>query len=375
MFMLTLTAGATLLLAYVLARGATVPLIARRVSPAAVAAIGIALWLILFLSLYLGHGASGDAARILEQLGMTLLAGLFLIAVAVLLVDLVTAFGLLFRRHAPTIRGWAFVAGGALALLAMVQGLRPPVVSRYEMSLAGLPADLDGTVLVALSDLHLGSTLGERWLGSRLEQVRSLDPDMVVFLGDVFEGHGRPADAVLQDLRALSAPLGVWAVTGNHEFHHRRAAGPGFLEEAGLRVLHDRWAMVRPGLVLAGVDDLTSRRRGASQGDAVTAALAGRPPGAAMLLSHTPWDAHRAAAAGVGLMLSGHTHGGQIWPFGLLVRRVYPLLAGRYQVDGMPVIVSRGTGTWGPRMRLWAPGEILCITLRSRTTETRDPAR
>jgi len=83
-----------------------------------------------------------------------------------------------------------------------------------------------------------------------------------------------------------------------------------------------------------------------------------------VLLSHTPWQAEKAANFGASLMLSGHTHGGQIWPFGYLVRRVYPLLGGRYEVAGMPVIVCRGTGTWGPRMRLWRPGEILRVTLR-----------
>ncbi len=97
----------------------------------------------------------------------------------------------------------------------------------------------------------------------------------------------------------------------------------------------------------------------------MTRALAGRAPGATILLSHAPSQANRVSAAGVDLMLSGHTHGGQIWPFGYLVRREYPLLAGEYAVGGMTVIVCRGTGTWGPRMRLWHPGEILRITLRA----------
>jgi predicted MPP superfamily phosphohydrolase len=115
---------------------------------------------------------------------------------------------------------------------------------------------------------------------------------------------------------------------------------------------------------LAGVDDLTSSRRSGGAVDHVSKALADRPPGATVLLSHTPWQYEEAARAGVGLMLSGHTHGGQIWPFGYLVRLFYPLLAGRYEVADMPVIVSRGTGTWGPRMRLWHRGEILRVTLR-----------
>ena len=98
----------------------------------------------------------------------------------------------------------------------------------------------------------------------------------------------------------------------------------------------------------------------------MTKALAGRPPGATVLLSHTPWQAEEAAKAGVDLMLSGHTHGGQIWPFGYVVKRYYPLIGGRYEVAGVTVIVCRGTGTWGPRMRLWRRGEILRVTLHAK---------
>jgi hypothetical protein len=138
------------------------------------------------------------------------------------------------------------------------------------------------------------------------------------------------------------------------------------MEKARFKVLRNRWAEVRPGLIVAGVDDLTSKRRSGIKGDFLAQALKNRPEGAAILLSHTPWEAEKAASYGVGLMLSGHTHGGQIWPFDYLVRLAYPLLEGRYEVDGMPVIVTRGAGTWGPRMRLWGPGEILKVTLRSK---------
>ena len=129
-------------------------------------------------------------------------------------------------------------------------------------------------------------------------------------------------------------------------------------------MLNNTWAQVRPGLVLAGVEDLTIRRRSRQNGDPISQALAGRSPGAVILLSHTPWQTRKAASEGVGLMLSGHTHGGQIWPFGYLVRKRYPLLEGLYKVDGMTAIICRGTGTCGPRMRLWHPGQILRVTLR-----------
>jgi predicted MPP superfamily phosphohydrolase len=177
---------------------------------------------------------------------------------------------------------------------------------------------------------------------------------------------GPPFDIekLLPIVRRMSAPLGIWAVTGNHEFHHRRNKGISLMKAAGIRLLRNRWVEVRSGFILAGVDDLTSNRRSGSGGDPVTAALSGRPQGTTIFLSHTPWEAEKAANAGVGLMLSGHTHGGQIWPFNYLVSLRYPLLAGRYKVEGMPVIVTRGAGTWGPRMRLWHPGEIIRVTLK-----------
>jgi predicted MPP superfamily phosphohydrolase len=363
-FMMLVTAG-TLLQVYVFWRAASVPAIARRVPRLALIGLGVVLWASLFLSFHLGHNGSGVLSQALEMFGMTWLAVLFLAFVALLTVDVVAGFGFLLPRLAPRLRGWALLAAAVLSVFALVQGIRPPVVRDYEVRLAGLPPEMDGTVIVAVSDLHLGSLLGERWLAARVAQVQALRPDLVIVLGDLLEGHGGPEGDLRADLRRLSAPLGVWAVTGNHESHGGRGASARLLEETGFQVLHDRWAEVRPGFILAGVDDLTSRRRSGQGGDPVGQALARRPAGATILLSHTPWEAERAAAAGAGLMLCGHTHGGQIWPFDYLVSTVYPLLGGRYEVDGMPVIVCRGTGTWGPRMRLWRPSEILRVRLHA----------
>lgn len=135
-------------------------------------------------------------------------------------------------------------------------------------------------------------------------------------------------------------------------------------EEINFKSLRNRWAEIKDGLIIAGVDDLTYRYRNAEGGDVITQAVAARPSGATILLLHTPWQVEEASKARVGLMLSSHTHGGQIWPFGYLVRARYPLLEGRYQVKDTTVIVCRGTRTWGPRMRLWRPGEMLRVTLR-----------
>jgi hypothetical protein len=237
------------------------------------------------------------------------------------------------------------------------------VIKSYEVRLSDLPLEMDGTVLIAMSDLHIGSLLDKKWLAARIAQVQAQQPDLVVLLGDLFEGHGQPPRELISDLGRLSASLGVWAVPGNHEFYGTRNKSLSLIQEAGIQLLRNRWAEVRPGFVLAGVEDLTVHRRFGWDGNPMEQALSDRPSGTTVFLSHTPWQAEKAANAGVGLMLSGHTHGGQIWPFSYLVRLKYPLIGGRYKVNDMTIIVSRGTGTWGPRMRLWKPGEILRVTL------------
>ncbi|MEW6076385.1 MAG: metallophosphoesterase [Thermodesulfobacteriota bacterium] len=355
----------TLMQLYVFLRAASVPLVRRHVSRQTLLIAAVVAWAILFSGRTLGHDGTGPAAAILEFSGMTLMGVIFLSFITMLAADLTTLGGLILKQWAPRMRGWALAAGVILSIIALVQGMRPPVVTRHEVRLTGLPAALDGTVLAVVSDTHLGSLIGERWLAGRIEQINELNPDMIILLGDIFEGHGGSEEAFARLFRQLAPPLGVWAVTGNHEFHGRNNQGIRRMEQAGFRLLRDQWAQTAPGLIVAGVDDLTTRRRDTPPGDPVAAALSGRPAGAAILLSHSPLEYEKAAALGAGLMLSGHTHDGQIWPFNHLERLVYPLLSGRFQVDNMTLIVCRGTGTWGPRMRLWLPGEILAITLRS----------
>lgn len=356
----------TLMQAYVFWRAASVPFVRRHVSRKVIIGVCLALWAVFVISTLLSHSNLGTAGAALEFFGMNWLAALFLIFICLFAMDVVTGFGFFFRRIAPSLRGVALAGGVILSTIALVQGMRPPVVRQYEIKLSGLPAELDGAVLVALSDVHLGSLLGEQWLAARVAQVQSLHPDVIVLLGDLVEGHGAPPGKFLAGLSGLSAPLGVWAVPGNHEAHGSGNGTAQVAEQGRVQVLANRWAEVSPGLVLAGVEDLTGASHSGNSKDMIAQALQGRPPGVTVLLSHTPWETENAARKGVGLMLCGHTHGGQIWPFGYLVATRYPLLAGRYEVGDMTVLVCRGTGTWGPRMRLWLPAEILRVTLRSK---------
>ncbi len=350
---------------YVFWRAGTVPVIKKHLPVRLIGAVGVLLWSMVFLARFYGHAGTGLFAAVLEFTGMIWMAMLFLFAVTLLIVDIVTCFGLVMVRVAPRLRGLALLVGLMLSLIAMVQGLRAPVVSKHEVTLSGLPVDLDGIVLVAVSDLHLGSQIGPGWLSFRVEQIMAEKPDIILLLGDIYEGHGSPGQQILAAMRRLSAPLGVWGVLGNHEFYGGPETIRALTEDSGLTVLRNSWQEIRPGLVLAGLEGRRTDRWPDDGSELVRRTLAGLPEGGIVLMSHKPWQVEMVAGSGVDLMLSGHTHGGQIWPFGYLVKLFFPHLAGSYQVDDMTLLVGRGTGTWGPRMRLWSRGEILRICLRS----------
>jgi predicted MPP superfamily phosphohydrolase len=329
-------------------------------------------------------GSSLMAAEAVDEAGWPLLAWvlaaagaywlgiLLLLTVGFLAADLLTVFGLIFRRHLTSIRTWALAAGLTLSAIALVQGNRPPVVREHEVRLPGLRHEDDGLVLAFVSDTHLGTMIGKAWLERLVARVSALQPDLIVLGGDIVEGDAPSERELLPTLRGLRAPLGVCAVAGNHD-RFGRGDMLQAMEAAGVRVLRNEWTEIRQGLAMAGVEGGRTRRPN------VAGSLAGRPAGAAtVLISHAPAAVEEAARAGVGLMLAGHTHDGQIWPFRYVVRTQFRHLAGRYDVGGMSLIVSRGAGTWGPRMRLWLPGEILKVTLRAagrRTGAPRPPSR
>jgi uncharacterized protein len=364
-----LTTVVTLLHLYVFWRLDALPVRRKRVNRKLFISSAIVLWGLFFLGRMYGGHESGLLSLALEIAAMHWMASVFLLAVGFFAADLITGFGFLFRRQVPRLRTPGFFGGVAMVAIAHAQGLRPPVVEQHELPVAGLPAALDGVSLVMMSDMHTGEMgLGERWMRARIAQVMALKPDLVVLVGDMFERSTDPA-TMAPVMRQLRAPLGVYAVRGNHDTYrpNRRDVAGEILREAGIRLLQNEWVQPAEGLVLAGIDDLTSSRRNGSAGEAyLDSALTGRPDLPTILLSHTPWLTERVTAAGVELMLSGHTHNGQIWPFTYLVRHQYPHVGGRYQLEGTILIVGRGTGTWGPRMRLWLPGEITLVRLRAK---------
>jgi predicted MPP superfamily phosphohydrolase len=355
--------------AYVLFRLQSIPFIAHHVPTPFLICVGLFLGASYIVSRLLEHFKIDSASHVLEYIGANWVGVFFLVFVALFAVDVFTAFGFLFRAYVPILRTCALAAAAVLSIIAAVQAWRTPVVTEYEVTMPNLPREADGTVLVVASDMHLGSMLGHRWAAERATQFDSLKPDMILLVGDIFEGDETTHAGWLPVLQRIHAPHGVYVVTGNHELYAGSQKIVELFNRAGYRVLRDESVQPVPGLVVTGVDDLAFHGR-QKHAAAVEYTLRNRPVGATVFLSHTPIQTEKAAQFGVNLMLSGHTHEGQIWPFKYPVRTVFPHTSGRYEVNGMSAIVCRGTGTWGPRMRLWKRSELLRITLRAKSLQS-----
>jgi predicted MPP superfamily phosphohydrolase len=367
MFSIILNVIGSLLHFYVASRLYKVPFIHERIKPRAWWLGVLLIWL-----LYLVGNQVGDAALdwrwwpgqfAVHWLGIT-----FVMALCLLPADIATGFGLWWRSRAPRIMTIAAAAGVLLTSFSLYQGLRAPRIVEYEVAMKDLPAALDGTVLVAITDIHLGAQRRSEWMERRVEQINALNPAAVVMVGDMVEDEPLGEAELPAVLRRLNAPMGVWAVTGNHEFYGNLEGTIAEFEAGGVRFLRDAKVELAPGLVLAGIDDIgRAMRRGVDYTNGLNEVLDGGPQGATILLSHIPAAPiiEQSARQGVDLMLSGHTHAGQIWPFSYLVKRQFPPLVGEHAIGDMTLIISRGAGSWGPRMRLWQPGEILKLTLRS----------
>ena len=258
------------------------------------------------------------------------------------------------------------LAAGAVALR---QGLAPPRVQRIEIALARWPRALDGFRIAQISDLHLGPLLERRFASAVAARVNELDADLVAVTGDLVDGSVARVGAEVEPLAALRARHGVFFVTGNHDYYSGADGWVARVIELGWRALrNERVALggAGAGFDLAGVDDRHGSLVEPGRGEDLARALADRDPARpVVLLAHDPTTFKAASRHGVDLQLSGHTHGGQIWPFRWFVRAVVPWVEGLHRVGGSALYVSRGTGFWGPPMRLGAPAEITEITLRA----------
>ncbi len=260
------------------------------------------------------------------------------------------------------------LAAAALGLVGMRSALRPPRLLRVDVSIEDWPAALDGFRIVQLSDVHIGPILGRRFAREVVDRVNACEPDLIAVTGDLVDGRVALLHDEVAPFADLSARHGVYFVTGNHDYFSNAAAWVEKVRELGMRPLRNQRVAIErdgAGFDLAGVDDHRGEWTGQDGGEDLDAALAGRDPGRPLvLLAHDPSTFKRAFRRGVDLQISGHTHGGQIWPFRWLVRLVIPFVEGLHRRGAAQLYVSRGTGFWGPPMRLFAPAEITEIALR-----------
>jgi uncharacterized protein len=237
-----------------------------------------------------------------------------------------------------------------------------------EIPLRNLPPPLNGFSIAQISDIHVGRTIKRGYVDAIVDAVNALDADLIAITGDLVDGPVKELAPHTAPLARLSARHGAFFVTGNHEYYSGEPAWTAEFKRLGLRVLLNEHVVVRHRgvpMVIAGVTDYSSHQFNAAQRSDPAAAVAGAPANAAtrILLAHQPRSAVAAATAGFDLQLSGHTHGGQFWPWTLFVRFQQPFTAGLHRLSNLWVYVSRGTGYWGPPNRFGSPSEITLLRL------------
>jgi predicted MPP superfamily phosphohydrolase len=304
------------------------------------------------------------------------LDGGFFSSLAVLTVmrDLFLGPAVLLASHgeALVLKTASAVAVPLLAVIATVIGFidarRRPRVVEVLVPLAELAPALRGFTIAQISDVHIGPTIKREFLRRIVEIVNSLDVDLIAITGDLVDGSVEQLAEHVEPLRGLHARHGTYFVTGNHEYYSGAPAWITELRRLGLRVLLNEHVVLDhggSGILIAGVTDYSAHHFEPSHRSDPEAALAGAPVSLRprVLLAHQPRTAAAAADAGFDLQLSGHTHGGQFWPWNLFVRLQQPFTAGLHRLGRLWVYTSRGSGYWGPPKRLGVPSEIARVRL------------
>lgn len=315
----------------------------------------------------------GDRVATAGLIAMGLFSSLF---VFTLLRDVALEIAGLTTIGGATLARDSAIAVVALALLATgvgyVNARRRARVVDVEVPIAGLDPALHGFTIAQISDIHVGPTIKRGYLDAIVDAVNALEADLVAVTGDLVDGSVAQLAPHTAPLARLQARHGSYFVTGNHEYYSGAHAWSAEVTRLGLRVLANEHVVLEhdgASLLLAGVTDYSAHHFDPAQSSDPAAALAGAPPvgGPRILLAHQPRSAPAAAAAGFDLQLSGHTHGGQFWPWNHFVRLQQPYTAGLHRLQALWVYTSRGTGYWGPPKRLGAPSEITRLRLVAAT--------
>jgi predicted MPP superfamily phosphohydrolase len=257
-----------------------------------------------------------------------------------------------------------------LLVWGYAEAMRVPRTRHVDVTIPRLGQGLDGLRVALITDTHYGPIDRTRWSAAVTDRVNELEADIVCHVGDIADGTVAVREVQAMPLAAVRAKLARVYVTGNHEYIYEAQEWLDYMEGIGWEALHNRHVVVQRGgdkLIVAGVDDATAKGSGdVGHGANLTAALSGAFPEApVLLLAHQPKQVTQAVKAGVDLQVSGHTHGGQIWPFNFLVRLDQPVVHGLSRHgERTQLYTSRGTGFWGPPFRVFAPSEVTVLTLR-----------
>jgi predicted MPP superfamily phosphohydrolase len=304
-----------------------------------------------------------------------------LLAVMQITLDVTALIARLFRGGGgipDSVRYTAATAAMLLSAVGVYQATRVPQLKDLEIVIPGLPSQFDGYRLLQLTDLHISRVFSRKWTQVVVERSNALEADLIVVTGDLIDGSFGARRADVEPLHDLRAKDGVWVIPGNHEYFFGYEEWMMQYASLGMQALaNDHTVLKRDGgsLVLAGVTDLSAPRSFHPAPD-LSAALADVPPGVPiLLLDHQPRNAAQAAARGVALQLSGHTHGGMIPGLDRLVARANNgFVSGQYQVGSMTLYVNNGTALWpGFALRLGRPSELTRITLRRASQQDRSP--
>ena len=342
--------------------------------------LGLAVLLLLAAQFHLWSRLSSGSVfapefpRVLVILFNWAFGAIVLLCVLQLLLDLGTLVAMLIQRGRASVPDGARYAialtAALLAAIGVANSVRVPPLRDVEIAVRGLPPQFEGYRVLQLTDLHISRLFQAAWTRSVVERANAADVDLIVVTGDFIDGSVAMRRADVDPLRDLRASDGIYATPGNHEYFFGYQEWMSHLTGLGIRMLPNAHGILERGggrLIVAGVTDLSAARTG-QPGPDLAAALAGAPRSVpVLLLDHQPKEARRAAAAGVALQLSGHTHGGMIRGLDRLVALVNGgFVSGRYEVDGMTLYVSNGTALWpGFALRLGRPSELTRITLRS----------
>ena len=262
-----------------------------------------------------------------------------------------------------------FVLGLSIivTMIGFFNARRVAKVVHVSIPLHRLPTELVGFTIVQVSDLHVGSTIRRNYVQAIVGRVNELTPDVIVLTGDIVDGYVAQLAGEVEPLAGLRARHGSYLVTGNHEYYHGAAEWISAFRRLGLHPLLNQHVVLNHNgaeIVIAGINDFSANKSAHDHVSDPTAALAESPIGAPkIMLAHQPRSGPAAEAAGSDLQLSGHTHGGQFWPWNYFVRLQQPYVAGLYRLGAMWIYTIRGTGYWGPPKRFGTPSEITLITL------------